>query len=187
MSTFDMLNFNERRAGSLPVMISSISPQSLGVQLAAIASAAPASTIVSDVGMAANSAAFVPFHIVAPITAQKLFCYNGAAPTGNIDIGIYNESGTLLVSIGSTAQSGTNALQVFDIVDAIIPAGRHYLAVGVSSASATIFGVQPNAAFCQAMGMAYMAAAFVLPATVTLATAKAFVPIIGLAARTLVN
>ena len=85
--------------------------------------------------VAANRAHYIPFVVSEPITVVQLFAYNGATASGNIDMGIYDAKGTKLVSIGSTAQAGTNALQTFDITDTVLGSGRFYLAVAMDNAT----------------------------------------------------
>jgi hypothetical protein len=53
---------------------------------------------------------------------------------GNIDVGIYADDGdakpgSLLVSAGLTAQSGTNSVQFDDCTDTALAAGRYWLAL----------------------------------------------------------
>lgn len=119
----------------------------------------------------ANKAVFVPFRIAEPLLVTKLFAWNGATASGNLDIGIYDENGVRLVSTGSTPQSGTNALQVIDVTDTWIGPGRFYLALALDGTSGTI--VRNNlgsAIYAQMHGLAEMTSAFPLPATATLAS-----------------
>ena len=52
---------------------------------------------------AANVAIFVPMEILQRAIVYEVFWETGSAPTGNIDIGIYDRAGTRLASLGSTA------------------------------------------------------------------------------------
>ncbi len=130
----------------------------------------------------ANKAVFIPFRLAQPVLVTKLFTWNGAAVSGNLDIGIYDASGTKLVSSGSTAQSGTNALQVIDVTDTWIGPGQFYFALVLDNATGTI--VRNNlggAIFSQMNGLAEMTSAFPLPATATLAaTSVSLLHVVGL-------
>ena len=133
----------------------------------------------------ANAAYFFPFRIWTPITVRKLFAHNGATASGNIDVGIYDAQGRKLVSAGSTAQAGTNALQEFDVTDTVIGPGLFYLAVAMDNTTGTLFrstfGGSVNS---KVMGEAQQASAFPLPATATFATANVNMLLIGLTTRT---
>ena len=131
----------------------------------------------------ANLAIYIPFTIAKPIVVVKLFSYNGATVSGNIDMGIYTADGTRLVSIGSTAQATTSNVQEFDISDTLLNAGLYYLAVAKNDTTGTLFAVASGSAVAAlaTMGIAQQASAFPLPATATFATASQdYTPLIGL-------
>jgi hypothetical protein len=58
---------------------------------------------------------------------------NGANATGNVDVGLYSEAGIRLLSTGTTARSGTNAMQYINVTDSTFPPGNYYLALVASS------------------------------------------------------
>jgi hypothetical protein len=156
---------------------------SIGGELAALAVAAPASVAWGT----ANLARFVPFVLPRPVTVLKMFWYNGATVSGNVDVGIYNESLTRLVSMGSTAQVTINVIQEANVTDIELPAGRYYMALASSSATATFFCGVPSIQLGKSLGLAQQASALPLPATATLvANAAAILPYFGFATRTLV-
>ena len=166
-----------------PSLISSATAESLGARLQATSSA--------DLGLSAtytaNRAYFVPFTLQAAITVAQLWIINAATVAGNVDVGIYNEAGTRQVSAGSTAQSGTTAMQVFDVANTALPAGRYYFAFAASDATATVMGVSDAAIwYARSWGMLYQDAAFALPATATFAapTTNTRVPLVGLTTLT---
>ena len=131
----------------------------------------------------ANLALFVPFVLTKPVTVAKMFTYNGTVAAGNIDVGIYDISGTLIVSMGSVAQAGTSVIQSFDITDTQIGPGKFYMAIVENNVASTFFKHDANegANRLRFTGMAQMAAAFPLPATATLALLTAnYVPVFGL-------
>lgn len=132
---------------------------------------------------AANRALFVPFVIHEPFVVQKMAVYNATTAAGNVDIGIYTEDGTLLVSSGSTAMAGTSTQQTFSISKTLAP-GRYYMAIAFSSTSAILRASTTSLASTQLSGVLQMASAFPLPATATFAVAaSAYIPAFGLSSR----
>ena len=146
------------------------------------------SSAASAAWPSANLAILIPFRLPAPLLVQRLFLLNGATASGNVDIGIYDVAGTRLVSTGSTAQSGTSAVQSVDVTDTPLAAGLFYLALAMDGTTGTVQRkTTSNVASCKALGMAQVASAFALPATVTFATCtNAFIPYFGLTARSFV-
>ena len=63
----------------------------------------------STVYPSADTAIFVPFVAPERLIVAQLFAQNGAAVSGNVDVGIYSEDGALIVSAGSTAQAAPGA------------------------------------------------------------------------------
>jgi hypothetical protein len=170
--------------GTAPVIppavhLHTISPEMLGVAIAALQPAAPVSQ-----AQVANLATFVPFSIATAITALRLFSVNGAAVAGNIDVGIYDTGGVRLASAGSTAQAGINAVQYFDIVDLGLQPGSYYAAIAVDGILATLLTYNLAADRLTALGLVQQAAAFPLPANAVFAAfAQTAVPIFGLSRR----
>ena len=134
-------------------------------------------------------AIYCPIVIPAPIIAVMLAVGNGAVGN-NIDVGIYDQAGTLIVSSGSTAMSGTSATQTFDISDTVIGPGLFYLAAAIDGTTGGILRANPGAAgaaLLQAAGVAQQASAFPLPANAVFASmAQAYLPIILLSIQTVV-
>jgi hypothetical protein len=170
-------------------LISAWSEESYGGAIREILTAAPASGAI-----AAAIAYLVPFRIAVPRLAQKMWTFNGATATGNIEIGIYLLDPTgvcpLLVKAGPTAQSGTSAVQEFDITDTWLLPGDYYAAVASSSASTTLF----RASVADEIAMSLLlttatATSGTLPTTLTPAanaTATVLLPVFGVAFTTLV-
>ncbi len=160
--------------------------ESIGESLAAMGKRISGSGSVAYI--ASNTALFIPFVLTKQITVVILFSVNGAAVSGNIDMGIYDAIGTRIVSKGSTAQSGTNTLQTFDITDTTIGPGKFYLAVAIDNTTATLFAnAAANISSAASTGMCEMANAFALPATATFATVTTtYLPVIGLSTRAVI-
>jgi hypothetical protein len=159
------------------VTISPWSMQSLGVALRIMGQGAPSSQNFVTV----NLAVFVPFSVPEPITITKLGWVNGTAVAGNLDAGIYDTSGTRLVSSGTTAQASTSTAQVVDVTDTILGRGVYYLALASDTSGITqkVFAAIPAAGIAQSLGLLQMATAFVLPNPATYAKyVSAFVPLV---------
>ncbi len=104
---------------------------------------------------AANVGVFIPFTIPEPVTFTKMFWGNGSAVAGNIDVGLFDESGTRLVSIGTTAQATVSTIQVVDITDTTLARGRWYLGMTSDTSGATqkVLQAVPVGGICQAFGL----------------------------------
>lgn len=136
---------------------------------------------------AANQAIFVPFVVYTTLTAVKMFVANGATVSGNIDVGIFDTGGHRLVSAGSSAQAGTSGLQVFDVTDTTLQPGSYYFGVAMDNTTGTLTSAAPAVGICSAFGLLSQASAFALPDPVTFAAAaSAYVPLVGLTARTVI-
>lgn len=152
----------------------------VGMEWTCIPTGAPASATWPS----ANRAILCPIYIDSYGTVVKLWTANGATASGNFDIGLYDESFARLVSIGATAQSGTAAIQAFDITDTPVRPGRYYLGISSSAATGTLVRVSPALGYLRAVGMVQMASAHPLPSTVTPATVtSSYAPLAGLTYR----
>lgn len=140
---------------------------------------------------ASNRAFFVPFQLTQSITVVKMFIQNGAAVSGNFDIGIYDEAFVRKVSSGSTAHAGVNIAQEIDVADTVLTAGRYYWALCFDNTTATLMmsnattseRLKTRGCFQQALG------AVTLPANATpasLTSTSVAVPDFGHSIRTLV-
>lgn len=160
---------------NLPV-ISTFSLNSLGLDIGQ-----SIQNFTSAAYPSANRAIYIPFHIDEPLLASLLFCANGATASGNVDMGIYSASFVRLVSIGSTAQAGTNAIQTFDITDTLLAAGDYYFGIAVDNTTATLIQANPGVPMAQSSGLLMQASAFPLPATATPVTVSSgYTPLVGL-------
>lgn len=137
----------------------------------------------------ANRAVYVPIILSQTSTFVKAFWINQATVNGNVDVGLYTEGWSKVASTGSTAQSGTSAVQEVDITDFTVAPGRYYLAFASSSATATFLAVTaPDANRLPIFGCAQEDSAFALPATATPAViSHLIVPWFGFSRRTLVG
>lgn len=167
----------------VPLMLSPLSELSLGQQLASAAAVVPASAVWPS----ANLGIYVPFALPRTMTVLKLWWLNGATVAGNVDVGIYDAALNKVIASGATAQATINVLQAVDIADTVLPGpANYYMALSASLGTATFFRTTPVIEALKAMGCAQQASAHPLPASLTLAAiAQAYLPIFGLAFRTL--
>lgn len=158
--------------------INTFSEEAIGTELTSLAGGL---TPGGGAYPAINDALFVPFISRQSILVTRLFCINGATASGNVDVGIYSETGTRIVSSGSTAQSGTSVAQFFNVTDTPLGPGRYYMAVAMDTIGGTLFRANSTVVVLQMAGVAKQATAFPLPATATIATVTSgFLPAIGL-------
>lgn len=133
----------------------------------------------------ANLAIYVPIEVPTPFNVAKIAWYNGSTVAGSVDAGIYSTSGTLLVSTGATAQSGTSAIQSVDITDYQLPAGVYLLGILNTSTGRIAYFAPGNTGLLQLMGCAQEATGGTLPATWTpAAVGQAVLPLIALLSDT---
>lgn len=161
----------------LPVSIESIGTSS--------GTAAPTSTIYPS----ANRAIFIPFNLDTTTKIVKMFVMNGGTVSGSIDVGIYDGGGIKLSSIGTgVSQTGTNALQTFDITDVVLFPGRYFMAVALDNNSGFLFRkTAGNLQVFRTYGLFQMASAYPLPATATFATISSnYLPMVGATVRSVV-
>lgn len=90
--------------------------------------------------LSANRAYYWPMVLPRPCVLYKFFGTNGATVDGNVDIGLYRQNYTKVLSVGPTAMAGASVVQWFDVANTYIPAGAYYLAHWSSSNTAT-FGL----------------------------------------------
>lgn len=171
-------------ADPTPFIISPASRLSLGSELAAHAIAAPGSAAWPS----ANLAIYVPFVLAESVTVVKLWWNNGAAVSGNVDVGIYNSSLTRLISAGSTAQATANVLQAADVTDTAMGPGQFYMALACDNTTAEFVRWSvATTPIARGWGMAQQATAFALPdPAVPVVSTSGYLPLFGLSLRTLV-
>jgi len=118
----------------------------------------------------ANKAVFVPYAVSAPILITRLGWTNGGTVSGNADVGIYDSTGKRIVSAGTTAQAGTNTIQIVDTTDVTLLPGLYYLAAALDNGTGMFHTANLSVTMGRAVGVYEMATAFPLPATATFAT-----------------
>lgn len=133
----------------------------------------------------ANRGLYLPIFLPAPFLVASFFCLNGTTATGNIDMGLYTYDGALIVSKGSTAQSGTSAVQILSVTATLVAPGRYYMAISASSSSATFIARTPVVTLQQRLGILEAATQLPLATAPTFATpTMARLPYFGMASLT---
>jgi hypothetical protein len=166
-----------------------ITPFALEANQYRVSNSTNPSVAVSTAWPTANLALYFPFWLSIPVTIVKMFTVNGATASNNIDVGIYDSAGARLVSIGTTALAGTNAIQEYNITDTQIGPGKFFLAIAMNGTAGTLSMINtPPAPLQRGGGRFEQATAFVLPATATFAAASttALTPLFGATIRTVV-
>jgi len=147
--------------------------------------------ILTDAGSAAwpgaNWGCLIPFSLGRRTLFQRIFLFNGAAASGNIDLGIYDANRNRLFSTGSTAMSGTSALQVLTLAFTIGP-GRYNMAAAVDNTTAQVIRFNPSAddfGFIASEAM-WSTSAFPLPSTFTINQFPNYAPFMGISKGTVI-
>lgn len=115
---------------------------------------------------------FFPFRIYEPAVAVKMSYVVGATAAGNVDLGIYDSQGNLIVSTGLTAQGTINTLQELDITDTLLNPGQYFMAIKCTDGTGTAFlttQVDENALANRPVYTEAGGAGAALPTTATLA------------------
>lgn len=144
-------------------------------------------SVSSSAYPAANLALYVPFVLSAPTNIQSVFWITGLTTGGNNDVGIYQEDGTKIVSLGSTARgAASSTITTTSLTDTVVGRGRYYMAF-LSDAANNQIAWTPAAGLCEAAGVLEQAVgAASLPSTATFAvTTRAYIPHFGLYAQTI--
>ena len=165
-----------------PVVISPASPDVLGEALNGMGY-----TLSASAWPTANKAIFIPFPVYYPTTIVKMFVENGGTVSGNIDVGVYDRGGAKNVAKGSTAQSGSNAIQEFDITDTLLMPGMHYLTVAMDNTTGQLQRWSPSSPILRAMGCKEATSSFALPTSVTLAAlSSSYIPYVAVTSKTVI-
>jgi hypothetical protein len=165
----------------LPPVISIASPHAFGGSMIChtLQASASATWPTNNLGI------FIPFSLPAPYVVRSLYSVNGATASGNLDMGIFALDGTLIVSKGSTAQSGTDTLQILSVTATLLSPGRYFVALSSSTTAATFYRNPYGAAGQGVGGILQASSQLPLANLPTFATpANSYVPLCGLASIT---
>jgi hypothetical protein len=130
----------------------------------------------------ANKALYIPFALSEPATVTRCWVVNGGTASGNLDIGVYDADGVLLVSSGATAQAGTSAIQAVNVTDTLLGRGLFFLGLSHSSAAGTYARITtPSVTASRAAGVLEQTSAHPLPAVAAfVAVSTTYLPLCGL-------
>ena len=126
-------------------------------------------TMATGTWPAANRALYIPVEVDQPAIAVKMI-FQVTTQSGNYDIGIYSETGSRLVSTGSTAVPAAG-IAVADITDTTLTPGTYFLALNIDNTTAAVQRLNnPPSGILQCCGMQQQAVgAVTLPSTATFA------------------
>lgn len=127
---------------SLPQTVEIVGTASPIMSTANVASIFGATGVIAVAWPSGNKPFAIPFCLNEPATAYQIGWRNSSAGN-NIDVGIYTRDWVRLVSSGSVATSGNNALQFANITDTILPRGHYYLVVCRDATSGDMYGWTP--------------------------------------------
>lgn len=115
--------------------------------------------LTSAVWGQANDILAAPVKVRRRMTVKKLYCFNGAAVSGNCDIALFGPYGRFavsgsywmtprwrLTSAGSTAQAGISVWQAFNVADFVIPPGMYWIAYGLDNITGAVTRLATQAA-----------------------------------------
>jgi hypothetical protein len=144
----------------------------------------PSANFTSFAWPAANLAIFIPFPVQETSPVQRMIVNVGSAVAGNIDVGIYDESGNRKASSGSTPVGSANTAQSIS-VSVSLPPGRYYMAISLSSATTQIFA-ESTLLENTVIGVKELTSAFPLPSTAAFVdnNTRAYVPVISVSLET---
>lgn len=151
----------------------------IGLMIRQISS--PPANPASGAWPANNRALYIPVRFDQTMVYARFFTNNGSNAAGNEDIGVYDSTGTRLVSTGATARSGTSQLQFIDVTDGVFPPGAYYLALVLSSTTGTMIRSSLGTTQCRELGILQEdLGGTTLPSTMTPAAAgQGYIPMFG--------
>lgn len=166
----------------LPVL-SPWSAESLGAF--ALSAGASLTSAASGAYPTASRMLLFPIALQRRFKAANWFWANGAAVSGNVDVGIYDRALNRLGNAGSTAQVGTSAYQTVSAGGLVLAAGLYYLGIACDNTTATFQRIAPNGTGLAALGALQLAASFPLPSSAAAAglTNQAYMPLFGMTSR----
>lgn len=131
---------------------------------------------------AANLAGFYPFTLARSYTVAAVFWVNGSTSSGNVDVGIYDTTGTKKASIGSTAQGTINVFQSAALSVTLTP-GQYFFAMVADNATGQYAATTLSVRKLRAYGVRQRSTSFPLPADASTwagETTLGYVPFAGI-------
>lgn len=141
----------------------------------------------SSTNLVLNQGIFVPVIVPTTFPLNAIFML-GQDADGNMDMGVYDTSGTRIVSTGSTANA--NSVVSPSISSSSLSPGQYYLAWSSdNNTTQDVNGLGAVSLYvCFAMGVKVASSAFPLPASVSLTdpSVNTELPFIGISKRTVI-
>ena len=132
--------------------------------------AAGLSAGAGSVTWVANSAVYIPLFLPFPYVINRLCWVNGGTITSsNVDCGLYDFNGNLIVKSGSVAMASSNALQFASLsTPIVIPMGSYYMGWWCNNTTSRAYGLAISATFGRMGGLLQQASLTSgLPSTMT--------------------
>lgn len=128
----------------------------LNATVASFTSALRGGLTTSTAWPAAKVVVYYPISIAMPFLVKLIYWQNGTTPSGNIEVGVYDEAGNRKGTSGSTAAGTTVQVQTVTPTPFLLngPA-RYYIAVTCDGTGYTICEstTVPSAGICAALGV----------------------------------
>lgn len=169
-----------------PIVITPFSLESLGTYIFQTVGTTIHDVSTNFLSWAAGGSAalYIPFFLSKTIQVNLMWIKNGTT-IGNVDVGIYDSSGTRLVSFGGTPHTGNTAIQTFTLTPTEIGPGQFYMALVFDDSTTTLAQYATTNSFAKLAGIAKTSTSYPLPAKVTLGSYNSSrVPLIGLSVNT---
>lgn len=133
----------------------------------------------------ANRAIYVPLSLPYPYPIKRFFWTHGNPVGGSTDVGIFSFDFAKIVSTGSIADAGSNAVLQYSALASVflLTPGRYWLALSHNSAAAAHLrgGSSLTVASARRLGLLEELSAFPLPASATPVTmTSALFPLFGI-------
>jgi len=191
-----MADWSQSNQDQAPIVISPFSKESIGTLTAEAlfpSSQAGSQAPWSNIAWPANNwAVYIPFIVSSPMIVQNMAIWWVTA-SGNVDVGVYDDQQHRMVSKGSTAASGTNAIQKFSLTSTTLKPGVYYMAMCCSTTAAQPISAPydsgaGNVAACRGLGLLGQAVgAVTLPDPATFAVAAyATLPFLAVYGRSVI-
>lgn len=118
----------------------------------------------------ANRVKAIAFRLARPMTVRLAYWMNGATVSGNVILGVYDQTGIKLAETASTAQATINVIQSASIGPILLQPGAYYLATIFSDTVGTIFRTGSlTVEECRSLSLHRQTeGGFALPATLTI-------------------
>lgn len=166
---------------TLPSPQDSISPMDSN-QLGTVLVTFSAASVDATPG--ANITIYVPLLIHRPVIAYQLWVRLGGATAGLVGMGIWDETGTRLISTAQTPVGSFNTMQYFDITDTALTRGTYFVGVwnGTSTNRWNSFSTNGTAQL-RSLGLYQQTGPMPSPAVFSVVSSITSVPNCGILAR----